>query len=117
MKRVKVFGGSLGYREDPMIPTFRRFPVGHMGQNSPAPCRLEVEKLFLLMVLSYGPVILSLGPRDGQKQDRATELNEYPIKRARKKILSLMCAPPSPAGSCVQYPIMRSCLTSTPSSS
>src|SRR5277367_6453685 len=116
MKRVRVFGGSLGYREDLMIPTFC-CPAGHTGQNSPAPCKLKVEKPFLLMVLSYGPVVLSLGPRDEQKQGRATELNEYPIKRARKKILSLMCAPPSPAGSCVQYPIMRSCLTSTPSSS
>ena len=116
MKRVRMFGGSLGYREDLMIPTFR-CPVGHTGQNSSAAGRLEVEKLFLLMVLSYGPVILSPGPRDGQKQGSATELNEYPMKSARKKIISLMCVPPSPAGSCVQYPIMRSCLTSTPSSS
>ncbi len=67
MKRVRVFGGSLGYREDLMIPTFR-CPAGDTGQNSSAPCRLEVEKLFLLMVLSYGPAILSLGLRDGQKQ-------------------------------------------------
>ena len=67
MKCWKVFGGSLGYREDLMTPTFR-FLAGHRAQNSSAACRLEVEKLFLLMVLSYGPVILFPGPRDGQKQ-------------------------------------------------
>ena len=63
---MRVFG-SLGYREDLMIPTFR-CPAGHRGQNTSAACRLEVEKIFLLMVLSYRPVILSLGPRDGQEQ-------------------------------------------------
>ena len=33
MKRLEVFGGSLGYREDLMIPTFH-FPVGHSGRDS-----------------------------------------------------------------------------------
>jgi hypothetical protein len=67
MKCLKVFGGSLGYREDLMIPTFR-FPAEHRRLNISAACKREVEKPFLPMVLSYGSVILSLGPRDRQEQ-------------------------------------------------
>jgi hypothetical protein len=67
MKRLKVVGGSLEYREDLMIPSFR-FPGGHRGLNSLAACRVEVEQLSLLMVLSHGSVISPLGPRDGQKR-------------------------------------------------
>ena len=67
MKCLKVFGGSLGYREDLTIPTFR-FPAGHKELSSSAACKGEVEKPFLPMVLSYESVILSLGPRDGREQ-------------------------------------------------
>jgi hypothetical protein len=65
MKCLKVFGGSLGYREDLTIPTFR-FPAGHKELNSSAACKGEVENPSLLMALSYGSEILSLGPKDRQ---------------------------------------------------